>query len=328
MKDEIQHFLGLNGIPFHDIPDSDEIYFQRDYQGTWLPVKVDNFYQIDDLCVKLHNSLAEKVFGSNEEYWNFLRGAPELLSTAGMNSECSLSKTDLESVLQRLTPYFPVNKALYLYDCRKLISGIQECSKEVFQLQGEFYQAFNLEELFIPAVVEEDGVRWVTSPIVTKIFALLGFIYIRLHSLLDYSTKLAIEIENLKTDFSRYPRLSSKGKLYSDRRMVSFNGRNGTLFEKCSELNEVEATRNHIVHDGLIDDMPKIYKVVLNGKCIEKYILFPDMTNEGRLDAFSNRNLFYGGEDKINLRLPTLISNIQVRLVKTLQPLLDSISRN
>jgi hypothetical protein len=243
-----------------------------------------------------------------------------------MNSECPLSKEQFSKLLPQLSAHLPINNALYLYDCRKLVSSIQECSKEVIQLQGEFYQALNLETLFFPEVEEPDGLRWVTSPIVTKIFALLGFIYIRLHSLLDYSTKLAIEVEHLKTEFAKYPRLSSKNILYSDRKRVSFNGKVGTLFEPCAELTEVETVRNHIIHDGFLDDMPKVYRVIYKGVCIEKYILFPDRSDEGRFDSFSNRNLFYGREDKINLRLPFLVANFQLRLIQTLQPLLAKLS--
>ena len=195
----------------------------------------------------------------------------------------------------------------------------------MLQLQGEFYQALNLEPLFYPEIEEQDGVRWVTSPVVTKTFALLGFIYIRLNSLLDYATKLAIEVEHLKTDFSKYPKLAAKNSLYSDRKRVSFNGKSGTLFEKCSEISEVETVRNHIIHDGLIDDIPKAYRVIKNGACIEKYILFPDRCNEGRFESFRNRSLFYGSEDKINLRLPALVSNFQIRLTKTLHPLLEQL---
>ena len=321
-----QHYLALNGVPFSNPPDAATAFFWRDPQGTWLPNQGNHLSQIEQVCVQLHDTFAERIFGTKAAYWEFLQVAPELLSTAGMNSECPISKEQFSKLLPQLSTHLPINSALYLYDCRKLVSSIQECSKEVMQLQGEFYQALNLETLFFPEVDEPDGVRWVTSPVVTKIFALLGFIYIRLHSLLDYSTKLAIEVEHLKTEFAKYPRLSSKNVLYSDRKRVSFNGKTGTLFEQCAELTEVETVRNHIIHDGLLDDMPKAYRVICKGVCIEKYILFPDRSDEGRFDSFSNRNLFYGSEDKINLRLPVLVANFQLRLVHTLQPLLAKLS--
>lgn len=316
-------YLNLNGVPSRTAPEIAETYFWRDPQGTWTPSQDNHIIEIENVCVNLHDALAARIFGSNNAYWDFLRVAPAFLSSAGMNSECPITKEQFASLLPRLPEHLPTNKALYLYDCRKLVSSIQECSKEVLQLQGEFYQALNLEPLFHPEIEEQDGLRWVTSPVVTKVFALLSFIYIRLHSLLDYATKLAIEVEHLRTDFSKYPRLTAKNSLYSDRKRVSFNGKVGTLFEKCPEIAEVETVRNHIIHDGLIDDMPKAYRVIKNGACIEKYVLFPDRCNEGRFESFNNRSLFYGREDKINLRLPALVSNFQIRLAATLQPLLE-----
>ncbi|MEE4914980.1 hypothetical protein V2K41_11925 [Pseudomonas alliivorans] len=319
-------YLGLHGVAFTDLADAPDNFFWRDPQGTWLPKEGNHFFEIDNICAQLHDAFEEKIFGTMDAYWDFIRVAPDLLSTAGMNSECALSKEVFSKLLPKLSTYLPVNQGLYVNDCRKLVSSIQECTKEVTQLQGEFYQALNLETLFFPEIDEPDGTRWVTSPVATKIFALLGFIYIRLHSLLDYSTKLAVEIENIKTQFEKYPKLSSRGCLYGDRKRVSLNGMAGTLFEQCAELTEVETVRNHIIHDGLLDDMPKVYRVIASGSCVEKYILFPDRNTEGRFDSFNNRNLFYGNEDKINLRLPTLVTNFQLRLLLTLQLLLAKIS--
>ena len=321
-------FLTTHGVATEISPESESVFFLRDGLGTWLPSKGNYMFDAERICVEIHDGFEERLFGSRQNYWDFLRVSPQFLSVGGMNSEAPISKDLFGQMLEKIPSGLPVNKALYLYDYRKLVSNIQECSKEVIQLQGEFYQALNLEELFAPGVPEDDGVRWGTSPTVTKIFALLGFIYIRLHSLLDYTTKLAIEIENLKTGFEEYPRLASKNCLYSSRKRISINGRQGTLFEACSEITEVETVRNHIIHDGLLDDMPKAYKAVENGVCVEKYLLFPDRSVEGRFDAYKNRNLFYGGEDKINLRLPDLISGFQLRLVNSLTLLRDILVAN
>ena len=82
------------------------------------------------------------------------------------------------------------------------------------QLVGEFYRSFNCEPFFTSGVQLEDGVRWSTSPTVTNLTATLGFLFIRMHSLLDYLAKVAREIESLQTDFNRYPRFSSSGFLF------------------------------------------------------------------------------------------------------------------
>ena len=318
----MNYFLSQDGVPVDKPSIKNQTYFFRDPQGAWYPTNCNLIYEIDALCVQVHDALAAKLFAGLDNYYSFLRQAPEFLLTAGLNSESLISKDVFGRLVGKLEDDKEINRALYLYDCRKLASGIQECSKEVMQLQGEFYRILNLDELFIGSIDEPDGVRYVTSPAVTNLHAILSFIYIRLHSLLDYATKLSIEIENLKSDFSSYPRLTSKNSLYSDRKKVSFNGEEGTLFEQCRLLTEVEGVRNHVIHDGMLDDMPKAYKVISGGKCLEKFILFPDCSSEGRFAAFKNRTLFYSKEDKVNLRLPTVIREFQQRELITLQRLL------
>ena len=108
---------------------------------------------------------------------------------------------------------------------------------------------------------------------------------------------------------------------YGDRKQVSFNGERGTLFEACEYMTMVEVLRNHLIHDGLLDDMPKAYERIEDGSPVEKFILFPDMT-DGRFDRFKNRNLFFGNEGKINLRLPKLIEEFQTRQIATLEQIL------
>jgi hypothetical protein len=314
--------LSLNGIPTDAPVNSEQVYFIRELQGGWVPIRDNLLYDIENECVQIYDAFDAAIFGDLQLYYEFLNVCPPFLYEAGMNSESRLSKDQFARLLDKLD-HEDVKKALYLFDCRKLISGIQECSKEVMQLQGEFYRTLNLDELFsMPSVKKEDGISWMTSPVVTNLHAILGFIYIRLHSLLDYITKLGVEIEYIKTDFSGYPRLASKNVQFGNRRRISIDGANGTLFEDCMLIREVETVRNHVIHDGLLDDMPKAYKVTENSVVVEKFILFPDRSTEGRFEAFKNRNLFYSRDDKINLRLPYVISEFQQREIVTLQMLL------
>lgn len=68
--------------------------------------------------------------------------------------------------------------------------------------------------------------------------------------------------------------------------------------------------------------MPKGYEHFENGLVVERFLLLPDMT-AGRLDRYVNRSLFFGAEDKINLRLPELVTGFQHRLEKTLEAVLE-----
>ena len=88
--------------------------------------------------------------------------------------------------------------------------------------------------------------------------------------------------------------------------------------EPCEAVSEVELVRNLLIHDGLLDDMPKGYEVIQGGVAIERFVLMPDR-KDGQLERFKNRRLFYGREDKINLRLAGLVRAFQAREVETLK---------
>lgn len=184
-------------------------------------------------------------------------------------------------------------------------------------MTGEFYRTLNTEALFFPPIKHDDGIRYNTSPTVTKLFALLTFLFVRMHSLLDYIVKLALEAEGIPRDFTKYPKLRSSNEQFGGRKKISYNKHPGSLFEDCEFITFVETLRNHLIHDGLLDDMPKAYERNENGVTMERFLLFPDMT-AGRLDRFGNRNLFFSREDKINERLPEIIAEFQARLIVTL----------
>lgn len=257
-------------------------------------------------------------------YSQLLPVLPPLVYLSGLNSESNLSKVDFEKLV-RLTADFPeINRFLFLYDAQKLVGSIQECLKELIQMVGEFYRTLNTEALFFPPIQQDDGIRYNTSPTVTKLFALLTFAFVRMHSLLDYTVKLALEVEGLPQDFTKYPKMRSANEQFGSRKRVSFNKLAGTLFEECEFVTLIETLRNHLIHDGLLDDMPKAYERIENGTAVENFLLFPDMT-EGRFDRFGNRNLFFSKEDKINERLPEILSEFQARLKATLENILQQL---
>lgn len=317
-------YLTLHGVPLSDVPRNGVVYFSFDPQGVWRASTGDLSHEIENACVRMHDALAAQIFDGIGKYHAILSTVPEWVVTAGLNSEAPISRDFFEKLV-RANNNPTINKLLYLYDCRRLVSGIQEALIEVVQLQGEFYKTLNLEELFYPPGVSPDGIRHIGSPVTAKLIALINVIYIRLHSLLDYATKLVFEAEHLRTDFSRYPRLASKNKLFGDRRRISLNNKIGTLFEPCDLITETEALRNLIIHDGFFDEQPKVYEVRANGVVQERFILLPDREN-GRLTSYGSRNLFYGNEDKINMRLPSFIAEFQKRLLLTVKETLRILS--
>ncbi len=184
------HFLTLHGVPKEFDGDWSQAGYLRDPQGAWRPVRGDRLHDVEDVCVRLHDAFAASLFGTLANYHALLPSVPEFVLLGGLNSECPLSREQFEQILARFKDLPHLNRLLYLYDCRQLVAGVQECTKEVCFLVGEFYRILNLEEFFFPPIQEDDGTRYCTSPVVTTLVAVLNMIYVRLHSLLDYVTKL------------------------------------------------------------------------------------------------------------------------------------------
>lgn len=318
-------YLNLNGIPSDEPRKGETPYLWFDVQGVWRLSRGDMSYEVENVCVQLHEALRRGVM-QDAPYDELLPRVPQFAYLSGLNSEAILSKTDFERFV-RLTADFPeMNRFLFLYDAQKLVSSIQECQKELVQIVGEFYRTLNIEPLFYPPIRQDDGIRYNASPTVTKLFALLTFVFVRMHSLLDYTVKLALEAEGLPKNFTKYPKLRSSNEQFGSRKRVSFNKLGGSLFEECEFITMIETLRNHLIHDGLLDDMPKAYERIENGVAQERFLLFPDMT-EGRFDRFGNRNLFFSREDKINERLPDILTEFQARLRVTLACILQQLPR-
>ncbi len=311
-------YLTLAGVPSESPPDNGDIFFSRDPQGTWIPSEGSRIYEIEDACVTLHDRLAALIFGDLNLYHAILPGVPDFVFMAGLNSESSMTRDEFEKAVRSFKNSTNLNKLLYLYDCRKLVSGVQECSLEISSFLGEFYRFLNLEELFSAKVDVPDGVRYIASPATRTLTALMNFVFIRMHSSLDYTTKLIYEIEHMRKDFSTYPKLASSNVMFSDKKRLSVNNAQGSLFESCALINEIELYRNLVIHDGFLDDLPKVYTVIKDGSITEKFILTPDI-NGKQFARYNNRALFYGSESKINLRLPNLVSEFQRRQESTLK---------
>jgi hypothetical protein len=252
----------------------------------------------------------------------------DMLTDTGLNAESTLSKSDFDKILGKITDADDkkfLHKYLYTIDVFSLISNIQELSKELIYLSGDFYYILNFESEFsgLPNS-NKQNFRTTKSPVANKLIGLMALIYIRLHSLLDYYTKLAYEIEKIKTSFEKYPKLASNNKLYSDKKKLKINESIGTLFEKDAFINAIESYRNELIHNSLLDDTPRIYEKYENYELVERYILLPDTDKNGRIEGYVNRKFFYSQEVKFNLILPDILRTFQARQLKTLEVLSQS----
>lgn len=91
-----------------------------------------------------------------------------------------------------------------------------------------------------------------------------------------------------------------------------------TLFEECNFVKIIESMRNEVVHNGSWELNPKVYTKLQNGKVIERFMLFPDIS-QGCLTKVKSRNHFFGNEKKINNIFPKLHNAYKKRLLNTIK---------
>lgn len=312
-----ERILNLDGIASDRPRDDGQPYYHQAFDGSWLPSSDDRLEDVCSACRRLDWAMQGSIMAGVDQVAS-MGAMPVFVMNGGLSSESTLSRDDFKLVLSLPVEVPERNRLLYLFDCQRLVGSVSHCVQEVHRILAEFYRLLNEPNLTGGPPLSRDGVVFSLSPTVTQIFANLSFIFMRLHSLLDYCVKLAIEVARPQTDFATYARMASRGRQYGDRKRVAWNGAAGTLFEDCDFTRSIEALRNHVVHDGLLDEQPKVYEEYRDGALVRRFVLFPDMTG-GRLDHHVNRNLFYGREDRINLRLPTVFLEFQERLIRTLE---------
>ena len=189
-------FATLRGVPSETAPSNDEVFYLPFPVRGWGQVQRDLAVEVDEACFPLYDAFIEAIFGDLDEYRKLVYRLPMFVSEAGLGSESAISKEQFEGMVTKAVSPL-VNTALYISDCHKVISGIQECAKEVSWLEGEFYRSLNFDELFPGNTKKRNGVHFVSSTVTNQILSDLYFIFIRLYSLLDYTTKLFYEIEHL-----------------------------------------------------------------------------------------------------------------------------------
>jgi len=76
--------------------------------------------------------------------------------------------------------------------------------------------------------------------------------------------------------------------------------------------------RNEVVHNGSWELNPKAYTRFEKGKPVERFMLFPDIS-QGRLSKVKGRNHFFGDGTKVNDILPRIHEEYKRRLLNTIR---------
>ena len=112
-----------------------------------------------------------------------------------------------------------------------------------------------------------------------------------------------------------------KGILHTKKDLTKIK-RVGTLFEAVEIISLIECLRNEVVHNGTWEESPKVYVKIVDGKIVERFVLFPDFI-DGRLDCFKNRKRFFSKAIKANDILPDIYNEFMIRLYNTITMLMS-----
>lgn len=151
-------------------------------------------------------------------------------------------------------------------------------------------------------------------------FNMLHSLIIQLYSIFDITTKIAYELENIKSCAGAYVRMALKGILYGDHKKLTMD-KSGTIYESDRQLSIVENLRNELVHNATWEMYPKVFFIKEEGVLLERRIHLSDFTEEGNLVTYKNRKRFFSDGKTVNEELPTLYLGVMNRLYKTLMKL-------
>lgn len=276
-------------------------------------------YELDDELVSLYDKLRDTFFDDIDEYYKGLNNMPVFVQEAGQNSDCGLTADEFGKLIkdekyQEITNF---NKYLYLVDCQFLVGTIQNL------LSG-------MEDAFVNYFIRISNVNTINSTRnlnetvyemsqnIGGISAGLENYFIKAYSILDMLCKLSFEIQNPQEDFSKYRKMKSADLLWGARKNLVINGYEKTLFQKCDLVSMIESMRNEVVHNGTWELNPKAYIRFENGKPVERFMLFPDIS-QGRLAAVKSRKHFFGYGTKVNDILPKIHIEYKNRLLNTIR---------
>jgi hypothetical protein len=131
-------FLTLHGVALSTHPQPDQHAYFFSEMGEWWPTRGDRLSEWEAVCVDLHDGFAATLIGGLDRYYSLLPAIPEFVSVAGLNSEWNVPREDTAKLIEGRMAGPDLHRLLYLYDCRKLVAGVQECTKEVCLMVGEF----------------------------------------------------------------------------------------------------------------------------------------------------------------------------------------------
>lgn len=310
-------YYNTNGI-ITDEPTDNSVVFE--WNNNFSIKSNDNTTEIDFKLISLTHKVADILFGSVQNLYGILPFKSTVYSYAGVDAEIKVSKQEFEKWVNSENSE-ETHKLLFYYDFQNLVGSLQNLVQESRFLFCNFYETFNKNSFMLSdKPLQPDILMFASGQLVTNVFSTINHLFINLASQLDFTTKIAFEIENLPSNFNEYPKLKSNGILYGNSKKIKGINSDNTLFERTDDLKLILSLRNEIVHNASFENIPKVYQVFKDNVMIEKFIYIPDTTN-GNFDTFKNRNRFFNNEVKLNEKLPELVTDFWKKMEATIDKL-------
>lgn len=302
------------------LDNSDEFYIQEidpDAPDRYVYPNDNIKYELDDALVSLYDKFRDVFFPNTSLYYAELSSLPIWVQEAGQNSDCSISAKTFEqwSQPERQKDCSNLFRHLYLVDCQFLVGTIQN----LLQGMDSAFVSYYISISSIGNNIRASGpnsTMFQMSPSVTSISSLLESYFTKAYSILDMLSKIGYELENPQDDFAMYHKLKSAKLLWGSRKNLKINNTRGTLFEDCEIVRMIESLRNELVHNGSWELNPKVFVRFQDNIIVEKFMLFPDIS-DGHLATVKNRRHFFETGSKVNYILPKFHQEFNHRLLQT-----------
>ena len=293
-------------------------------------------YTLDALCVELYDVFQNAIFSSRDEFYKNYDVQPQWISRAGLDSDFDMSKDETARCFSTPIPVrmaelgiknkksleifqeIDTKKFRYAYtaDCQSLVNTLQEIILGCHSSFVGFYKHL----CALHTIPKMEHVYFECSPESRMVYSFLYSFFIQSYSMFDILTKIAYELEHLKTCASTYVKLAASNILYGARTDLKIDPI-GTVFEKCRTTSVIENLRNELVHNATWEMNPKVFIMTEAGQIRERHILMPDFTAENTLMTFKNRKRFFAQGKKVNDELPVLYFDVMQRVYTTLERL-------
>lgn len=268
----------------------------------------------------LHDLFRKHIIPDDEIYFSTVKHVPRFVSEVGINSDTRFSRDEFERLLHHFqensTVAAIINQYLYLEDVRVIISAVQNL---LIGLENDFityYTTIAKIKLLEINDQEQEGVWKYCGEEAFSAANAVSSYFTKANSILDLMTKIAFEFESKHSNFLEYKKLNSSKILYGDRKRISINNTISTIFEHDALIKTIESVRNEVVHNGTWELYPTIYIRINNKEIVERFMIFPDITN-GNYDKYVNRYHFFGKGLQINQELPSIHREFMLRIVNT-----------